>query len=182
MVVFLLNRGPMDIANLLRQAKITVWTSIKDMPTHARGDYAFNALERVDAIVLEIGRPAPELQFILAQAIVLRRPTLCLYTKSDEPHEILKHLTGHHVPKSIHIKSYTRANLDAIINKFLKSIDQSIHLEDIPKIKFTLRLTEGLEHYLDWLAAQNQINKADYIRQLLRADSEQNENYQQIMH
>lgn len=172
----------MDIATLLRQANITVWTSIKDMPTQARNEYSFNALECVDAIVLEIGHSVPELQFILAQAIVLRRPTLCLYTKNNEPREILNHLTGHHVPKTITLKPYTRANLDDIVNKFLKTIDQSVQLQDTHNIKFTVRLTEGLEHYLEWVASQKQINKADYLRQLLREDSERNENYQQIIH
>lgn len=182
MIVFLLNNASVDLSTLLRQANITVWTSIQDVPVQTRNDFSFNALERVDAVILDIGQPSAELQFILAQAIVLRRPTLCLYTKGKEPQHIVQHLTQHHIPKTITLKAYTRVNIDCVIDKFLKSIDHSVQLEDTPKIKFTLRLTPGLEHYLAWLSDHKQINKADHIRNLIRTDADGNEDYQQVVH
>lgn len=182
MIVFLLNKGPLDISALLRQANVTVWTSIQDVPVHARQDFTFSALERVNAIILEIGYPSPELNFILAQAIILRIHTLCLYMKGNEPREMLNHLNQPHMTKTLRIKPYTRATIDSSINTFLKGIDRTVHLEDTPKIKFTLRLTPGLEHYLKWLATQKRVNKADYIRNLLRNDAERNEDYHQVVH
>lgn len=177
MIAFVLNQTSIDIAGLLRQAHIMVWTSMNDVPLHTRNDLSFNALERVDAIVLELTHIVPEVHFILAQAIILRRPTLCLYTKGNEPQHILQHLAKHRTPNAISIRPYTRTNLDLVLHKFLKSINQSANVIEVPKIKFTLRLTAGLEHYLDWLSEHKAINKADYIRQLIRDDAERQEEY-----
>ncbi|EKD75928.1 MAG: hypothetical protein ACD_43C00275G0005 [uncultured bacterium] len=182
MTVFLLNHGPVDIATMLRQANLRVWTSIADVPVQTRQVFNFNALESVNAMILEIGHPTPELQYILAQAVVLRRPTLCLYTKDKEPRDILNQLNSAHLPKCMNFKTYTRATVDIVIHRFLNSLDKTIHLEDTPNIKFTLRLTPGIDDYLQWLARQKKINKAEHIRKLIREDSEKDDNYQQSIH
>jgi hypothetical protein len=182
MTVFVMNNGPVDIATMLRQTNMRVWTSIADVPTPERKVFNFNALESVDAMILEIGHPTPELQYILAQAVVLRRPTICLYTKDKEPRDILRQLSNAHLPKCMGFKTYTRATIDTVVFRFLNAIDQSVQVEDVPNIKFTLRLTPGVDHYLQWLARQKKINKAKHIRKLIREDSEKNSDYQQSIH
>lgn len=182
MTVFVLNKASIDIAGLLRKANLSVWTSIQDVPASIMSNFSFNALSQVDAIILEIGHLSDELQFILAQAIILRKPTLCLYPKNKEPRDIMQMLSKSTVPKSIVTRCYTTTNIDQTIDKFLRSFDKTIRLEQIPNIKFTVRLTPALEHYLEWLAKQDHINKADYIRQLLKKSADDNGTYQQLFH
>lgn len=182
MTVFVLNHGPVDIATMLRQANIRVWTSIADVPAQVRSVFNFNALESVNAMILEIGHPTSELQYIIAQAVVLRVPTLCLYTKDKEPKDILRQLNHAHLPKCMNFNTYTRATIDTAVFRFLNAHDKSIKVEDTPNIKFTLRLTPGIDHYLSWLSRHKKINKADHIRKLIREDSEKHDDYQQSIH
>lgn len=182
MTVFVLNHSPVDIATMLRQSNIHVWTSIADVPAQMRSVFNFNALESVNAMILEIGYPTPELQYIIAQAVVLRLPTLCLYTKDKEPKDILRQLNHAHLPKCMNFRTYTRATIDTALFRFLNALDKTIKVEDAPNIKFTLRLTPGIDHYLTWLARQKKINKAEHIRKLIREDSEKNDDYQQNIH
>ena len=181
MITFLLNKAPTDLASILRQANVTVWTTMSELPAQAIGNFAWNALERVDAIVLEIAYPTDELNFILAQAIVLQKPTLCLFPKHREPHVMLNHLHKPNVPKSVITKCYTATTINEILAKFLQSIDRSVSIAENPTIKFTLRLTPAIDHYLNWLAHYKQLNKADYIRKLLKDDAEQNADYQKLL-
>lgn len=181
MNIYLLNKAPTDIASVLHEAEVKVWTDMTHLPDAALSGFSLNALERVDGIILEISYPADELHYILAQAIVLQRPTLCLYPKNREPREMLLHLQKPTVPKSVIARSYTSTNLKDVLGKFLQSIDRTVKLEDTPNIKFTLRLTPALEHYLDWLSQYQGINKADYIRRLIKEDADKNADYQKLL-
>ncbi len=181
MKIFLLNKAPTDLASILEDAKVNVLTTVSRVPDSLSGGFSWTALEHVDAIILEISYPADELHYILAQAIVLGRPTLCLYPKNREPEQVLLHLNKPGVPKSVQKKSYTSTNVREVLGKFLNSIDRTVTLQDIPNIKFTLRLTPAINHYLDWLARYQKINKADYIRQLLKDNAEGNQDYQRLL-
>lgn len=181
MKIFLLNKAPTDLARILEDAKVNVLTTVSHIPDAQSAGFAWTALEHVDAIILEISYPAEELHYILAQAIVLGRPTLCLYPRNREPQQVLLHLSKPGVPKSVQTKSYSSTNVREVLGKFLSSIDRTVTLQDIPNIKFTLRLTPAIEHYLEWLARYQKINKADYIRKLLKDDAEGNGNYQRLL-
>jgi len=182
MIIFVLNKASIDIAGMLRQAKLSVWTSVQDVPANLMNNFSFTTLAQVDAIILELGHVSDELQFILAQSIILRKPTLCLYPKNKEPREILHMLSKNTVPKCIVTRCYTSTTIDETIDKFLQTLDQSVSLEQVPSIKFTVRLTPSLQHYLEWLAEKQHINKADYIRQLLKKTADDDVAYQQLFH
>ncbi len=181
MNIYLLNKAPTDIGSILTEANVKVWTDMTHIPDATMHSFSLNALERVDAIILEISYPADELHYILAQAIVLQRPTLCLYPKNREPRDMLMHLQKPNVPKTVQPRSYTSTTLKDVLNKFLQSIDRNVKLEDTPNIKFTLRLTPAIEHYLDWLGQYREINKADYIRKLIKEDADKNSDYQKLL-
>lgn len=181
MNIFLLNKAPTNLASILEDASMTVLTNVSAMPDTNASHFAWNALERVDAIILEISYPADELHYLLAQAIVLQRPTLCLYPKNREPYEITSYLSKPNVPKSVQLKAYTKTNLRDVLHKFLHGIDKTVVLEETPNIKFTLRLTPAMEHYLNWLCRYKKVNKADYLRRVLKQDAEQNEDYQKLL-
>ncbi|MBI2415197.1 MAG: hypothetical protein HYV33_00860 [Candidatus Kerfeldbacteria bacterium] len=181
MIVYVLNTSDTDIAQLVRTTGTTVWTSVQDAPRHALEGLTLNALERVNAIILEIAHPADELYYILAQAIILQKPTLCLYPKNKEPREVLQHLSKRTIPASVTKRPYTTATIEETVRKFLNAVDYSIPASDIPNIKFTLRLTTTMERYLDWLAQERQLNKAEYLRAMLKRELDNDDTYQQFL-
>jgi len=181
MIVYVLNKSANDISAVVRQSGSTVWSSIHDAPQAALEGLALNVLERVDAIILEIAHPADELLYILAQAIIMHKPTLCLYPKDAIPGEILLHLSKKTIPHSILKKAYIPSSLTEIIKRFLATIDQSLDIADVPNIKFTLRLTPSLAEYLDWLVQDQAVNKADYLRVVLKSQLEQDQSYQRYL-
>ncbi len=179
MNIYLVSNAPTDIASLLREANVHVWSRMN--PGSDVTGFAWNALERVDAIILELAYPSDELHYVLAQSIVLHRPTLCLYPKNREPRELLQHLQKPSVPKTMVSRAYTSTSISEVLNKFLQSIDHNVKLEETPNIKFTLRLTPALDHYLNWLAQYRGVNKADYLRKLLKEDADKNSDYQKLL-
>lgn len=181
MNIFLLNKAPTDFASLLEEARVNVLTTVSHLSLTETPSFSWTALEHMDGIILEISYPAEELHYILAQAIVLGRPTLCLYPKNREPQQVLSHLNKPGVPKSVQTKAYSSTTVREILGKFLSTIDRNVTLEDVPNIKFTLRLTPAIEHYLNWLARYKKINKADYIRKLLKDDADKNVDYQRLL-
>lgn len=181
MIVYVLNKSRNNLAGFARQTGAQVWTNVNDVPATVLSAGQFNLLERVDAIILEIAHPAEELLYVLAQAIILRKPTLCLYPTNNIPIDIVQHLSKKTIPTTVKTKSYETSAVGEMVQKFLAQIDQSIVVADIPHIKFTLRLTPSLERYLDWLNAQQQINKADFIRQMIKRHLDENTVYQEYL-
>ncbi len=177
MIVFLLNPSKSRIAELLHQPSVRVWANIDDVPNYAQSGTILSALERVDAIVLEITQTDPDVQYMLAQAIILQKPTLCLYVRNQEPREMLSHLSKKTIPKCIVVKCYTKNGLPEVINRFIESLDGTGPDEEIPNIKFTLRLTPTLDRYLEWLMRERNINKAEYMRELIKKHMDQDEKY-----
>lgn len=177
MTIFLLNPSVAPIQELLNQPSLRVWADMNDVPTYALSGTTLGALERVDAIVLEITQTNPDVQYILAQAIILQKPTLCLYAKNQEPREMLSHLSKKTIPKCITVKCYSQSTLQEVVNKFIESVEPTAPTEEIPNIKFTLRLTATLDKYLEWLARERNINKAEYMRSLIKKQMDQDEKY-----
>lgn len=179
MTIFLLNPSKSRIAELLNQPSIRVWADINDVPSYAQSGSILSALERVDAIVLEITQTDPDVQYMLAQAIISQKPTLCLYSKNQEPRDMLSHLSKKTIPKCIVVKCYTPSGLPEVVNRFVESLNTVSPAEEIPNIKFTLRLTTTLDKYLEWLMRERHINKAEYMRDLIKKQMDQDEKYQE---
>jgi len=125
-------------------------------------------LDEVDLLIFEITRPTQTMQFILAQAILAEKPTLCLYGKNQPPIELLQVIKYRSAPRPIKTFSYTDRNLSSAIAQFIQLNDpESQQHDDAPAIKFTLRLTPRIERYLTQYTKVQKISKADYIRALL---------------
>lgn len=164
-----------QINDSVRKFGATVWTN-QDAELLGNA-IALNGLAKVDAVVLDIASSSSDLHYILAQCIILQKPTLCLYDKKSVPREIVNHLTKPNVPKTIVVKSYSISNLATTIKQFISSVDEQFLVEEVPNIKFTLRLTQSLDAYLQWLATVKQINKAAYLRQLMKREMDQDSEY-----
>jgi hypothetical protein len=182
MIVFVAEHNSNTIAQLLKRINITVLHHNQpEAVQQPNPQFNFSILERVDALILEITQSTQEIHYLLAQAIILQKPTLCLYPKNQEPREILIQLSKKNIPRSIITRSYQLGGVDQVVEKFLRTIDHSISVEENTNIKFTLRLTPTLLHYLDWLERHEQVNKAELLRRLLRYRLEHDEAYQQFL-
>ncbi len=178
MVFFTSEQTGFDIPSLMREYGATVWTSIEDVPSYALDGISVDVLDRVDGIVLDIANHSPNFHYLLAQSIVLQKPTLCLYPESSPPRDILKHLYRKNIPKTIHKVPYTESSIRDIIRQFVTSVQPAQRrTKETPNIKFTLRLTESLDEYLAWLSDNYNINKAEYIRKLIEQQRDNDSNY-----
>lgn len=135
-------------------------------------------LDRVDAMVLEITKPDQQVQFLLAHAILAQKPTLCLYGKNQPPRELLKYVKKGKPPRPIKTFSYTDGTIERSVANFIITHDpEKQEFDDIPSIKYTLRLTPRIERYLEWYSETHQTTKADRIRELLENAADESDDY-----
>ena len=135
-------------------------------------------LDTVDILLVEVTKPTQEIHFVLAQAILANKPTLCLYGKNQSPRELLSYIKKRKAPRPIKTYSYTDKTLEDAIKKFIIRYDpsQQEH-DDIPSIKFTLRLTPRHERYLQWASEKAGLNKADFLREQLSNMQEEDDTF-----
>lgn len=145
----------------------------KQMPT---GYNIF--LDQVDVLIMEITRPTQNIHFILAQAILARKPTLCLYGKNQPPRELLQFIKQKEAPRPMKTYSYTEMTLSNAVESFIRLNDpDAAEKEDIPSVKFTIRFTPRNERYLTWYSEKYGITKADYIRDLINREAQEDKDY-----
>ena len=90
---------------------------------------------------------------------------------------MLMHLSKKTIPKCIYTKAYSPQSIEDCIMRFVNVLRPKDLPEEIPNIKFTLRLTKTLDHYLDWLAKERCINKAEFIRELIAKQLSDDDRY-----
>lgn len=143
------------------------------------GGPQFENLRSVDFLILEITESNPEVNFLLAQAILQQKPTLCVYKKNREPRDLLNYLIQRGTPKCITAHAYFRGSLSKVINRFLASVAElPQEIDELPSIKFTLRLTPKVDRYLDWKSKKMHRTKADLLRDWLRLKMDEDVDFQ----
>ncbi|MDP3970874.1 MAG: hypothetical protein Q8P90_04180 [bacterium] len=177
MTIFIVNKTGVDFASFARNENCQVWTTFKDAYVYVGEPQALSVLDWVDGVIIDIADTSPDMHYVLAQAIILQKPTLCLYKKNNRPREILAHLRRKNIPKSLEIKSYTESNISDVIHIFLSRKVIEDKESEVPSIKFTLRLTPSLDNYLTWLAETKKINKAEFIRGILKQSKKSDDDY-----
>lgn len=168
-----------EIERLCKEAGLDVLTpeGLRKKPKRTVGDNQF-FLEQVDLLIMEITQPERDATFLLAQAILLNKPMLCLYTKNKAPRALLDVIKHKVAPRPVKTLSYTDATLLDGVQRFLDTLLQvDLDRNDIPSIKFTLRLSPRIDDYLNWYSQQHSITKADYLRALLTRLAKQNKDY-----
>ncbi|MBI5466631.1 MAG: hypothetical protein HY975_00235 [Candidatus Kerfeldbacteria bacterium] len=137
-------------------------------------------LERMDAFLFEGTTSDPEIGFLLAHAIALKKPVLYLYQRGSVP-QVFSHLSRRELPKYINVVAYDQASLGRQVTEFLRSTS-GVRLREVPRIKFTLRITSSIEEYLHFKTHNTKITKADYLRQEIEQTMEQDEEWQTYQH
>ncbi|MCW1930534.1 MAG: hypothetical protein KIH62_004455 [Candidatus Kerfeldbacteria bacterium] len=138
----------------------------KFSPQHAARQEFF--LDAVDLLIVEITRPTQDIHFILAQAIITKKPTLCVYGKNQMPRELLSFIKRDEAGQSIKTFSYIEEQLGSVVQDFVKRHHPQYaeHMQ-MPDIKFTLRLTKRIHAFLEKKSEKTGKTKADIIRDIL---------------
>lgn len=156
------------IKEFLERAGVLVITP-ETAANYSDKEFSFtgNLLEKVDGVIMEASLPNQELGYLLAYAIIQKKPTFCLYTRQAVVRELEKYL-GKEQPKFLFFEHYQLNNLEKILIKFLAQIEKPTTYDDIPKIKFTLRLSPLIDKYLEWKTHNTKMTKAEFLRQEIK--------------
>ncbi|MFH0952191.1 MAG: hypothetical protein V1838_03285 [Patescibacteria group bacterium] len=122
------------------------------------------ALDKMDAFIIEGSEADAQAGYLLAFAVARQKPTLYLYERRGQLPVILKNLDKKSIPKTLEVKGYLKENLDEILQNFLRGLG-SLKVEEVPNIKFTLRITKTIEKYLHYKTHNTDKSKADFIRE-----------------
>lgn len=125
-------------------------------------------MDRMDAFILEGTVAEPEIGFLLAHAMAMKKPTLYLYQRGTVP-EIFQHLNRRELPKFISVVAYQPEQIQKNVLSFIHSVAGQA-IKEIPRIKFTLRLTGSEDEYLDFKTRNSKTTKADFLRDRLERD------------
>lgn len=122
-------------------------------------------MNEMDAFIIEGTEAAPEVGFLVAQAMASKKPTLYLFKRGTVP-ELFSHVNREELPKCITVMAYQPGQAAAAIREFLPTIAGK-KVREIPRVKFTLRLTATEDDYLDFKTRNTKTTKADFLRDQL---------------
>lgn len=134
-------------------------------------------LERMDSFILEGTTADPETGFLLAHAIALRKPTLLLYRRGTVPY-VFSRLQRRELPGFVKVVAYDPNGVGVAVTQFLRSIE-GIVVRELPRIKFTLRITNSIEEYLHFKTHNTKLSKADYLRERIEKLMSQDTDWQE---
>lgn len=136
-------------------------------------------LARLKGIVLEVTEPDPEIGYLLAYAMMQKKPALCLYQKGRNIKNMLSYL-GTKPPRNLIVQSYNEYNLERLIVNFARRLEISPEESDIPAIKFTLRISPKISSYLSFKTHKKKISKADWLRAAINKIIAEDQEYREF--
>ncbi len=134
-------------------------------------------LERMDAFLIEGSTNDPQVGFLLAQALAQGKPTLYLYRRGIVP-QIFQHLSQKELPKHLHAVAYTETGLSKAVQAFLEQLT-GMKIKQVPRHKFTLRITDAIEEFLHFKTHNTKQTKADFLREKIEDWMESDSDWQQ---
>ena len=130
-------------------------------------------LDQVDALILNITNPTQDIHFILAQAVLSQKPTLCVYGKNQPPRELLAYVRKRKGQRSIKTFSYSMTTLPNAVHQFVSVANPNRKKgDDEPTIKFTLRLSPRMVQWVTKTSKEQKKRKADFFRGLVQREME----------
>jgi hypothetical protein len=172
-----LTKAGLKIFSKTESAFVTPLSEDKITEIQATGE---SVLHHVDGIVIEATAPDSEIGYLLAHAILQKKPTLCLYQKGAQIKKTLSHL-GQKIPSFIIVKPYQKNDLESIIVDYVKLFGIDPEYSDVPNIKFTLRISQKISHYLHWKTHNTKNTKADFLRGMIQDIIEKDEKYKKYI-
>lgn len=175
-----LNDNYETIIKTLRSAGADLYTNLKEralpsdlLELRESGGLVLNEM---DAFLVEGTESSPDLGYLMALAIAQKKPALYLYEKGSASQEIIKHISGPKIPPTLEVRNYRPPDLEKIVLDFLKTFKGEA-VKEIPRIKFTLRITPSIEKYLHYKTHNTAKSKADFLREYVEKMMELDEDF-----
>ncbi len=131
-------------------------------------------IKSADIVVLDMTNITHLLDFEALEALKQSKPTLILFNKekfSRPDVALLGHPSG-----TLKVSLYNQDNLGKIIENFIEGANKKI-----PRVRFTVRLSEEINNYLKFLKAKLELSsKNDVVTEILKEHMESDSDYQQI--
>lgn len=134
----------------------------------------------MQAVIVEGSTSDPQSGYLLAYAMAEKKPLLYLYQRGEVAPEVLRYMNLKEIPKHITIATYRPDTLEAVVSQFLGSVG-NVKIREVPRIKFTLRLTSTIDDFLDYKTHNTKLSKADYLRQEIEKLIDLDEKFQQFL-
>jgi len=134
-------------------------------------------ISQIDAVIIEGTVPSFESGHILALSIASKKPILYFVQSKENVDVNLAALEKDKVAgKYLTIEKYAEKDIETKIIHFLSTTEKG-EIRQIPNIKFTLRITQKIERYLQWKARKFGFTKADFLRNAIEEMIESDPEY-----
>ena len=178
------------VVKILERARVVTSYKINESETIDLGKQALEQanesgetlIAKMDGFVIEVSTPSPEISYLLAYAVLQKKPTLCLCRKGVSPQVPPYLMEGKNVAKFLRVEYYSSASLERVVLKHLRSAEKGMEREEVPNIKFTLRITPKIEKYLHWKSQKKKMSKAEFLREkVLEKTIKEDKKYQEYL-
>jgi len=106
--------------------------------------------------------------YLLAMGLAQNKDVICFVPKGKKIDPTLQTFLDNKIlAKKLHLIFYEQKNVLKGIEDFFESFDLE-KLNEVVNIKYTLRLSNQINDYLNWRAKKSGIPKADWIREQIR--------------
>ncbi|MFH1235888.1 MAG: hypothetical protein V1685_03035 [Parcubacteria group bacterium] len=137
-------------------------------------------LDAMQAIIVEGSTQDPQTGYLLAYALAEKRPLLYLYTRGEVAPDVLRYMNVRDIPKFVTVATYRPETLPTIVERFLGRVGD-VRVREVPRIKFTLRLTDTLDQFLDFRVRNTKKTKADFLRDHLDREADRDDEFQRFL-
>ena len=160
----------------LKQVGVEVMTDTAGQK--AEGDIALN---KADALLVLVNSLDAQAGYLIALALSQNKDVLCLLPEGKSLDATLKNLQkDNNFAKKLNIEFYQEDNLIEKISSFLQSFAKD-DIKELFNIKYTLRVSNKINDYLNWKSKQKGVRKADWLRDKIKDIIEEDKEYQEFI-
>lgn len=166
------NKIAKEIISHLRRAEIQVISSLTAAET---------SLDQFDAFVFQGENFDTKAGYLVALALAQNKRVLCLLPEGSKLDNSLETLKGNkNLAKHLFVEFYQDNNLSEKLSDFLQKLDKEV-VRDLFNIKYTLRVSNKINEYLNWKAKKLAVKKADWIRERIQDIIKDDSDYQEFL-
>lgn len=133
-------------------------------------------MRSVHGFVLDSRCDQSELAYVLAFAVVQKKPVFYIASAKADMTDLYEFLGKDRIPESIIVDDGMLDGLHQRVQKFVdKHVVAQASGDDVASLKFTLRITPKLDRFLQSQIKNTTISKADYMRNLVVREMEKEE-------
>ena len=174
------------IADFLKTTSVLVLSNIKSLASGslstqevAQADsYGQILLDKIDAFIIDGTQSNSEAGHIIAYALFRKKHILYILPGGRQLDYALNLLTKRKESAPFfHVRRSAPQMLLRHAKDFMRLLSIEPKEAEIPSIKFTLRITPKIDHYLSWRASRSNVKKADFLREMIEGEVKKDDYY-----